>query len=193
MPSFANYSLEELRFAFQKSSDVKETHKLSYNQLTGFFTMEWKPKKAGRFRIDCIIDGLKLGSTTFIEVNERRTPSLSPRSIFTHQHVEIERGPQIKKAFLDPLSRYMGVRIRVHPSLSAPVIGAINRGCSIAWEEWIKNGDGTWLKLTEEARALFCDKNNGQVSFVRSSRMNSFSNFRWAGVSNITKLLKAPC
>uniref|UniRef100_A0A914QE08 Uncharacterized protein n=1 Tax=Panagrolaimus davidi TaxID=227884 RepID=A0A914QE08_9BILA len=164
MPAFTNYSLEELRFAFQKATDIKETYKFIYNQQTGFFAIDWKPKKPGRFRIDCTIDGFKLGSTTFIEVNERRTPSLSPRSIF-QQNDAIEKEEKVKKAFCDPLSPFIGVRIRAHPSLSAPAIGTISRGCSITWDEWIKNADGTWLKLTEEARVLFGDKNNGQVAW----------------------------
>uniref|UniRef100_A0A914Q2P5 Uncharacterized protein n=1 Tax=Panagrolaimus davidi TaxID=227884 RepID=A0A914Q2P5_9BILA len=99
MPAFTNYSLEELRFAFQKAIDIKETYKLIYNQQTGFFAIDWKPKKPGRFRIDCTIDGFKLGSTTFIEVNERRTPSLSPRNIF-QQNDAIEKEEKLIQVYL---------------------------------------------------------------------------------------------
>ncbi|KAE9549406.1 hypothetical protein FO519_007385 [Halicephalobus sp. NKZ332] len=169
MPAFSNFSFEELRLSFQETSFIKEELKLSFQNNLGNFAVEWKPKRSGRFRIDCRIDGFKLLSSTFIEVADTPvvTPTisltsnvlLSPRNQERRKVLlESSSGTKMKFAKLDSLSSFAAVRIRIHPTLTSPVVGKIERGCTLTWSEMIKNSEGTWLKLTDEAKILFCDK-----------------------------------
>uniref|UniRef100_A0A7E4WAZ4 RCR-type E3 ubiquitin transferase n=1 Tax=Panagrellus redivivus TaxID=6233 RepID=A0A7E4WAZ4_PANRE len=166
MPTFSDYSFEELRLAFQNAPTTKEALRLSFDVSSGFYAVDWRPRRTGRFRIDCTVDGFKLASTTFIEVADRRTPAPSPRLFLdvseravsrSPDHDAIPVAPKLKKAFFNPLNCFSAVRIRVHPSLSAPTSGVIERGSTITWAEFLRNNDGTWLKLTDEAKMMFCN------------------------------------
>ncbi|VDO12330.1 unnamed protein product, partial [Brugia timori] len=50
-----------------------------------------------------------------------------------------------------------GVRIRASPALNSSQIGVIPRGTTVSYIEEVENADGIWLRLTDEACAIYCD------------------------------------
>lgn len=50
-----------------------------------------------------------------------------------------------------------GVRIRASPALNSSQIGIIPRGTTVSYIEEVENADGVWLRLTDEACAMYCD------------------------------------
>jgi hypothetical protein len=74
--------------------------------------------------------------------------------------------PKTHKAQCPLISGYAGARIRSHPALNAQVIGAIPRGASIRYVEVVKNADGSWLRLTDDVRALYCERKTAEQAWT---------------------------
>lgn len=152
MPAFSTYSFEELRLAYQLSFTHKETLKLNLNDEQSYAAI-WIPKKPGKYRIECRIDGFKVKNPTLVEVFERDTPLKPPET----PKKAAPLTPRHSRAMCEAVSTYKGVRIRAHPTLGAQQIGIVPRGATISYMEQMRNLDGVWLKLSDEARMLYCD------------------------------------
>lgn len=50
-----------------------------------------------------------------------------------------------------------GVRIRASPAMNSSQIGIVPRGATVSYIEEVENVDGVWLRLTDEACAMYCD------------------------------------
>lgn len=60
-------------------------------------------------------------------------------------------------AFCDQKLMTKGIRIRASPALNSSQIGVIPRDTTVSYIEEVENADGVWLRLTDEACAMYCD------------------------------------
>uniref|UniRef100_A0A8L8Q1Q6 TNFR-Cys domain-containing protein n=1 Tax=Heligmosomoides polygyrus TaxID=6339 RepID=A0A8L8Q1Q6_HELPZ len=147
MPSFSNYSYEEIRLGFTKATVVREKINLKHkNNCT--FEGEWTPSVAGSYRVACRVDGCELTHNYLIEVSPSTCFSVEPA----------------RKANIPATLPFQAIRMRLGTSLTAPSVGTIPRGGTIAYIEKIENEDGKWLRLTDETAVLYGHGNvSGQV------------------------------
>ncbi|VDO50976.1 unnamed protein product, partial [Haemonchus placei] len=150
MPAYTNYSYEEIRLGFTKATVVREKIILKHkNNCT--FEGEWTPSVAGSYRVACRVDGCELTHNYLIENVKRRE----------HRAAQLSRA---RKATIPATLPFQAIRMRLGTSLTAPCVGTIPRGGSIAYIEKIENEDGKWLRLTDETAVLYGHGNvSGQV------------------------------
>lgn len=122
MPTFSPYCFEELRLAYQQAFSHKET--LKFEALDGKYTAQWIPKRKGRFRIDCSIDGFKTSSTTLVEVYERGTPVVS--QIKSTMETPKQVTPKIvhSRASCEALSSFKGILFFIQEQLFSAHTGS---------------------------------------------------------------------
>ncbi|WKY12527.1 hypothetical protein Q1695_003815 [Nippostrongylus brasiliensis] len=156
MPAYVNYSYEEIRLGFTKATVVREKINLKHkNNCT--FEGEWTPSVAGSYRVACRVDGCELTHNYLIEISEREE-SVKRRE---HRAAQLSRA---RKANIPTTLPFQAIRMRLGTSLTAPTVGTIPRGGTIAYIEKIENEDGKWLRLTDETAVLYGHGNvSGQV------------------------------
>ncbi|XGW06024.1 hypothetical protein V3C99_016398 [Haemonchus contortus] len=156
MPAYTNYSYEEIRLGFTKATVVREKIILKHkNNCT--FEGEWTPSVAGSYRVACRVDGCELTHNYLIEISEREE-NVKRRE---HRAAQLSRA---RKATIPATLPFQAIRMRLGTSLTAPCVGTIPRGGSIAYIEKIENEDGKWLRLTDETAVLYGHGNvSGQV------------------------------
>ncbi|CAG9534611.1 unnamed protein product [Cercopithifilaria johnstoni] len=159
MTAYQHYCFEELRLGCYKDTLMKE--QLIVNQQTdGSFLANWIPKHGGTYRIECRLDGFQLAQSYLVEVRDSNMfgGSVSPKEGSQNR---LSRGVahfnRTRFAFCDQKLMTKGVRIRASPALNSSQIGIIPRGITVSYIEEIKNMDGVWLRLTDEACSIYCD------------------------------------
>ncbi|KAI1714938.1 PHR domain-containing protein [Ditylenchus destructor] len=201
MSAFADHSFEELRLAYQHDSAIRTTLKLEREQPISedrdqnlgpsslassiSFSGIWTPRRAGRYTMQCSIDGFNLKSLKHVNVSEavyssslvyssnlvgsasksqeqKVTEIESTKNLTaTPRHasgIAIPENQKQNMAVCESTADFRGIRVRTHPTLSANnQIGVISRGGAFEYTEILKNADGVWLKMASDARSLYCD------------------------------------
>ncbi|GMT09517.1 hypothetical protein PFISCL1PPCAC_813, partial [Pristionchus fissidentatus] len=144
MPAFSNYNYEELRLAFAAEGMQRDTVGMTQKNSTTHCGT-WFPRLPGTFRIECRVDGFQVPHTFTVEVIDRGERASRKSST---------RMAQLSKARLasiPPTVVFNSVRIRTSPSLIASEMGVVPRGSTVSYIEELENGEGRWVRLTEES------------------------------------------
>ncbi|VDK87337.1 unnamed protein product, partial [Litomosoides sigmodontis] len=159
MTAYRDYCFEELRLGCYKDTMMKE--QLTVNQLAdGSFSAKWIPKRGGTYRIECRLDGFQLAQSYLIEV---RDSSMFDGSVSSKGGSKnrlsrrVSHFSRTRFAFCDQKLMTKGIRIRASPALNSSQVGVIPRGATVAYIEEVENVDGVWLRLTDDACAMYCD------------------------------------
>uniref|UniRef100_A0A8R1DYZ2 RCR-type E3 ubiquitin transferase n=1 Tax=Caenorhabditis japonica TaxID=281687 RepID=A0A8R1DYZ2_CAEJA len=162
MPAFANYSVEEIRLGFMKEELVKD--KIPLKPIdSATFIGSWTPTTAGSYRIECKVDGYEISHTYTLEVSDRMVRG-------GHDNAKAGsslRGAQMavaQTASVPFSSNFSGIRMRLGATLASTCVGVIPRGALIEFIEEIENGDGKWIRLTDETTLLYgCSQGSGPI------------------------------
>jgi hypothetical protein len=158
MPTFSDYSLEELRWAYELGNNTVEILKVEFKNG---YESQWTPNLIGRYHIEASVDGFTVPCRVDFNIKPPQ-PSKHPSAVPPtpmHRPKYKPKDPMASrsnKAQCPAISSYAGARIRSHPTLNAQIIGAIPRGATIHYVETLRNTDGLWLKLADDVRALYC-------------------------------------
>ncbi|KAI6241073.1 RCR-type E3 ubiquitin transferase [Aphelenchoides fujianensis] len=182
-PPFVAHSLEEMRWAFELGNATTEVLKLPTNATH----TTWTPSSPGRYHVEVRVDGFACAHRVDFNVRPATpappsalaalvvppTPVHRPRqrnlsavdnsgqqSPFGRSNARAQ-GPLatlINRATCPTVSAYAGARIRSHPTLSATIVGGLPRGATIKYVETQRNGDGVWLRLSDDVRSLYVDR-----------------------------------
>lgn len=171
MLPYANYSLEELRWAYELGRTTLETLNVEFKNVCGY-ECQWTPNQTGSYHIEARVDGFDVPYR--LDFNIKAAPLISLPDLKLHPIVPptpVHRPktrigrlqtaistPKFSRAHCPLISSYGGARIRSHPALNSQIIGAIPRGANISYLEIIRNTDGTWLRLTDDVRTIYCDR-----------------------------------
>lgn len=148
MKSYAQYSFEELRMytpVQNKTSDLM-TAKDSGDQT---YTVMWTPETAGNYVINIIIDGVHVNENYNVTVVNANVPP----PVKEHALKKIQPQYKYRKYYAEYTS---GLRIRLHPTLQADVIGVIKVNDVISFIDELENGDGIWVKLSTDSIRKYC-------------------------------------
>uniref|UniRef100_A0A915DCC7 RING-type domain-containing protein n=1 Tax=Ditylenchus dipsaci TaxID=166011 RepID=A0A915DCC7_9BILA len=163
MPAFSNYSFEELRLSFQHTAATKvniKFEKVEHSDSPGsLYCAQWKPSKAGHFQLQCLPFA---NSLLFQFPSEKTAQNQQVNGYYYYQTpspvTPLPNNPKPHHRAVCPVtSTFKAIRIRSHPTLSAHQIGVLPRGIAFNYTEMVKNGDGVWLKLANEAKAHYTD------------------------------------
>ncbi|VDO25358.1 unnamed protein product, partial [Onchocerca flexuosa] len=164
------------RFDFSFFFLISLISNLSYD-----FSANWIPKHGGTYRIECRLDGFQLAQSYLVEVRDSNMfgGSVSPKEgsqsrssrRVAHFSRTIKRSKS--KRIIESFFKYIafrtrfalcdqklmtkGIRIRASPALNSSQIGIILRGTTVSYIEEVENADGVWLRLTDEACAMYCN------------------------------------
>ncbi|VBB27565.1 unnamed protein product [Acanthocheilonema viteae] len=159
MTAYQDYCFEELRLACYKDTMMKE--QLIVNQETdGSFSTSWTPKHGGTYRIECRLDGFQLAQSYLVEVRDSNVfgDSVSLKEGSQNRlSRKVAHFSRTRFAFCDQKLMTRGIRIRASPTLNSSEIGIIPRGTTVSYIEEVENTDGVWLRLTDEAYAMYCN------------------------------------
>lgn len=142
----------------------------SYSCTLFRYAAKWTPKRPGLYNILCQVDGYALSrQTEALEVRASTAGSHAPAQDDTLEDTEepsrtSKRSPSAtahNRAHCPTVASFRGVRVRSHATLNAPQIGVVPRGATITYEEIVRNADGVWIRLTDEARSVFCQQRSG--------------------------------
>lgn len=165
MPSYSDYSFEELRWAYELGKTTSETLNVEFKSGSGY-TCHWTPNQTGSYHIEAKVDGFEVPHRIDFNVQiAQQIPDskqiVPPTPMHRPRH-KTERAqnltPKANKAYCPLILTYAGARIRSHPTLNAQIVGAIPRGATISYVETIRNTDGTWIRLADDIRILYCDR-----------------------------------
>ncbi|KAI6226542.1 RCR-type E3 ubiquitin transferase [Aphelenchoides fujianensis] len=171
-PPFAAHSLEEMRWAFELGNATTEVLKLPTNATH----TTWTPSSPGRYHVEVRVDGFPIALAALVvpptPVHRPRQRNLSAvdnsgqQSPFGRPNARAQAPPAvlINRATCPTVSAYAGARIRSHPTLSATIIGGLPRGATIKYVETQRNGDGVWIRLSDDVRSLYVDRRAGAES-----------------------------
>ncbi|ULT86357.1 hypothetical protein L3Y34_006204 [Caenorhabditis briggsae] len=161
MPAYANYSVEEIRLGFMIEDLIKDRIPLKSSDAS-VFSGSWTPTTAGRYRIECKVDGFDISHTYTVEVTDRvrgRGEDVKPCSSRRGAQMTVARTVSIPFS-----SDFSGIRMRLGTTLASTAIGVIPRGALVEFIEEIENDDGKWIRLTDETAILYgCNPGIGQV------------------------------
>ncbi|CAD5232657.1 unnamed protein product [Bursaphelenchus xylophilus] len=169
-PKLADYSFEELRWAYELGSTTTETLKVDYSS-SGGYQVQWTPLTPGRYHVEASIDGFDISSRSDFNI---KLPTMDvPQPVSEVPPTPRHRPKPVDPANILPLSKatcpavsgYAGVRIRSHPTLNAQQIGAIPRGATISYVETLRNTDGMWLRLSDDVKALYCERKSSNQAW----------------------------
>lgn len=163
MPAYANYSVEEIRLGFMIEELVKDRVPLKSSD-SSLFSGTWTPTTAGKYRIECKVDGSDISHTYTVEVTER--PHRAGKGTITKPSGS-RRGAQMTVARTVSIpfsSDFSGIRMRLGTTLASTSVGVIPRGALVEFIEEMDNDDGKWIRLTDETALLYgCNQGVGQV------------------------------
>ncbi|KAI6189442.1 RCR-type E3 ubiquitin transferase [Aphelenchoides bicaudatus] len=171
MAPYNEYSFEELRWAYELGKTTSETLNVDFKSHIGY-ECNWTPTQTGSYHLEAKVDGFDVPFR--LDFNIQAAPQISdskpivPPTPVHRPRKQAERlqsanlmsspATKISKAYCQLISGYSGARIRTHPALNAHIVGAVPRGANINYLEVVRNMDGTWLRLTDEVRTLYCDR-----------------------------------
>ncbi|GMS77878.1 hypothetical protein PENTCL1PPCAC_53, partial [Pristionchus entomophagus] len=159
MPAYSNYSYEELRLGFAAHGVQKDTVGMTQKSSTTHCGT-WFPRLPGVFRIECKVDGFQVPHSFTVEVVDRGEKGARKNST---------RLAQLSKARLATIPAtvpYPAIRIRTSPSLIAYEMGQVPRGSTVSYIEELENGEGRWLRLTEESVLLHTKTDSPSQAWV---------------------------
>ncbi|VIO97478.1 B-box zinc finger family protein [Brugia malayi] len=159
MTAYQDYCFEELRLGCYKDAIMKEQLTVS-QQVDGSFLANWTPKHGGTYRIECRLDGFQLAQSYLVEVRDNNifSGSMSSKDDSKNRlNRRVAHFSRTRFALCDQKLMMKGVRIRASPALNSSQIGVIPRGTTVSYIEEVENADGIWLRLTDEACAIYCD------------------------------------
>lgn len=148
MKAYSQYSFEELRMYTpiqNKTSDLmtaKDTGDQTYSII-------WTPETAGNYVINIIIDGVQVNENYNVTVVNANVPP----PVKEHALKKIQPQYKYRKYYAEYTS---GLRIRLHPTLQADVIGIIKVNDVISYIDEVENSDGVWVKLSTDSIRKFC-------------------------------------
>lgn len=148
MKAYSQYSFEELRMYTpiqNKTSDLM-TAKDSGDQT---YSVVWTPETAGNYVINIIIDGVQVNENYNVTVVNANVPP----PVKEHALKKIQPQYKYRKYYAEYTS---GLRIRLHPTLQADVIGVIKVNDVISFIDELENSDGIWVKLSTDSIRKFC-------------------------------------
>ncbi|EFO87594.1 CRE-RPM-1 protein [Caenorhabditis remanei] len=161
MPAYSNYSVEEIRLGFMIEELIKDRIPLKSSD-SSVFSGSWTPTTAGRYRIECKVDGFDISHTYTVEVSERVNGKGEEVKSSGKRH-----GAQMTVARTVSIpfsSDFSGIRMRLGTSLASASVGVIPRGALVEFIEEMENEDGKWIRLTDETALLYgCNIGIGQV------------------------------
>lgn len=178
MPSYSDYSFEELRWAYELGKTTSETLNVEYKSQLGY-ECNWTPTQTGSYHLEAKVDGFEVPSR--VDFNVKAAPQLlptdskpippatpvhRPRNRLQNANLPLNTTPKASKAYCPLISSYSGARIRTHPALNAHIVGAVPRGANISYLEVVRNSDGTWLRLTDKVRTLYCDRKTANQAWI---------------------------
>uniref|UniRef100_A0A1I7UJB5 DOC domain-containing protein n=1 Tax=Caenorhabditis tropicalis TaxID=1561998 RepID=A0A1I7UJB5_9PELO len=155
MPAYANYSVEEIRLGFMVDELVKDRVPLKPTD-SSVFAGSWTPTTAGRYCIECKVDGFDISHKYNVEVAERKSGKGEDR----HAAQMV-----VAKTVSIPFSSdFSGIRMRLGTTLASQCAGVIPSGALVEYIEEIENEDGKWIRLTDETSLLYgCNPGAGPV------------------------------
>jgi E3 ubiquitin-protein ligase MYCBP2 len=148
MKAYAQYSFEELRMytpVQNKTSDLM-TAKDSGDQT---YSVIWTPETAGNYVINIIIDSVQVNENYNVTVVSANVPP----PVKEHALKKIQPQYKYRKYYAEYTS---GLRIRLHPTLQADVIGIIKVNDVISFIDEVENSDGVWVKLSTDSIRKYC-------------------------------------
>lgn len=148
MKAYSQYSFEELRMytpVQNKTSDLM-TAKDSGDQT---YSVIWTPETAGNYVINIIIDSVQVNENYNVTVVNANVPP----PIKEHALKKIQPQYKYRKYYAEYTS---GLRIRLHPTLQADVIGIIKVNDVISFIDEVENSDGIWVKLSTDSIRKYC-------------------------------------
>ena len=161
MPAYSNYSVEEIRLGFMIEELIKDRIPLKSSD-SSVFSGTWTPTTAGRYRLECKVDGLDISHPYTVEVSERVNGKGEEVKSSGKRH-----GAQmtVARTVSIPFSGdFSGIRMRLGTSLASASVGVIPRGALVEFIEEMENEDGKWIRLTDEIALLYgCYIGIGQV------------------------------
>ncbi|CAL2043031.1 unnamed protein product [Caenorhabditis brenneri] len=161
MPAYANYTVEEIRLGFMIEELVKDRIPLKPAD-SSVFAGSWTPTTAGRYRIECKVDGFDISHTYTVEVIERaggKGEDAKPRGSRRGAQMQVAKTVSIPFS-----SDFSGIRMRLGTTLASATVGVIPRGALVEFIEEIENEDGKWIRLTDETSLLYgCNAGIGHV------------------------------
>lgn len=148
MKAYSQYSFEELRMytpVQNKTSDLM-TAKDSGDQT---YSVIWTPETAGNYVINIIIDAVQVNENYNVTVVNANVPP----PVKEHALKKIQPQYKYRKYYAEYTS---GLRIRLHPTLQADVIGIIKVNDVISFIDEVENSDGVWVKLSTDSIRKYC-------------------------------------
>ncbi|CAD5224052.1 unnamed protein product [Bursaphelenchus okinawaensis] len=167
-PKLADYSFEELRWAYELGSTTTEILKIECSS-SGVYEIQWTPLSSGRYHVEASIDGFDLESRVDFNIKvptiDMAEPCHNVPPTPRHRPKQVDPVNLVCKATCPAVNGYAGVRIRSHPTLNAKQIGAIPRGATISYVETLRNMDGLWLRISDDVKALYCERKSSHQAW----------------------------